>query len=140
MLGLANSNTKPPFQFLLLQVDIQKSTFWLAVFRFAIIQIVELLGKSMHSICTESPDVQVYLDISPYWPKDFEGKPRSVNSVYEEIKGTVDEVGRNTLRLALDGKLDRGYFSNQVKLARLCSKWSQKKVTVLDLLRIENSG
>ena len=90
----------------------------------------------MYSVCMES-GVRVYFDISSYWPKNSDGEPKSVNSVYEEIRGTSDEVGRNTLRLALDGKLDRGYFSNQVKLARLASKWSQKKVTVLDLFRVE---
>lgn len=91
----------------------------------------------MYSVCLEPLDVRVYLDISPYWPKDEDGEPRSVNSVYEEIKGTTDEVGRNTLRIALDGKLDRGYFANAVKLARLASQWSGKKLNVNDLLRIE---
>lgn len=81
--------------------------------------------------------LRVYVDISRYWLKDQDGEPRTVNSIYEEIKGTPDEVGRNTLRLALDGTLDRGYFSNLVKLAKLCSVWSGKKVTPNDLLRIE---
>jgi len=90
------------------------------------------------SVCLlESQSVRVYLDISPYWPKDAEGEPRSVNSIYEEIRGTPEEVGRNTLRLALEGNLDRGYFSNQVKLARLCSKWSGQNITPDDILKIE---
>ena len=90
------------------------------------------------SVCVELQDMRVRLDISEYWPKDDNGDPRTVNSVYEEIKGTPEEVGRNTLRLALDGNLDRGYFSNQVKLARLCSKWCGRTVTPDDLLKIED--
>ena len=86
----------------------------------------------------ELQGVRVYLDISRYWLRDEDGEPRTVNSVYEEIKGTVNEVGRNTLRLALDGRLDRGYYSHAVKLARLCSEWSGKKVTVDELLREED--
>lgn len=81
--------------------------------------------------------VNYFVDISSYWLRDGEGEPKSVNSIFEEIKDTPDEVGRNTLRLALDGTLDRGHFSNLVKLARLCSKWSGKEVTPNDLLRIE---
>jgi hypothetical protein len=90
------------------------------------------------SVCLlEFHGVRVYLDISAYWPKDAEEQARSVNSVYEEIRGTSNEVGRNTLRLALEGNLDRGYFSNQVKLARLCSEWSGKNITPDDILKIE---
>ena len=86
-------------------------------------------------LCIET--VEAYLDISRYWLKDAAGQPKTVNSVYEDIKGTPNEVGRNTLRLALEGKLDRGYFSNQVKLARLCSEWSGRKVTLNDIVRVE---
>jgi hypothetical protein len=81
--------------------------------------------------------VKVSLDISQYWPKDDKGRHKSVNSVYGEIRGTSDEVGRNTLRLALEGRLDRGYFANQIKLAKLCSLWSGESITVDDLLKIE---
>lgn len=87
---------------------------------------------------SEQQGVRVQLDISPYWQTNDNGEPRSVNSVYEEIRGTPDEVGRNTLRLALDGVLDRGYFANLVKLARLCSKWSGQKVTPNNLLKIQD--
>jgi len=90
----------------------------------------------MYDVCLKPLDVRVYLDISPYWPQDENGELRSVNSVYEEIKGTSEEVGRNTLRIALDGRLDRGYFTNQVKLARLASRRSGKKVEVSDLLKV----
>jgi hypothetical protein len=86
----------------------------------------------------EFKSVGVYLDISDYWQKGEDGKPRTVNAVYEEVKGTANEIGRNTLRLALEGRLDRGYFSNQIKLARLCSEWSGEVVTVGDILRIED--
>lgn len=81
--------------------------------------------------------MRVYVDISPYWLKDSEGNPRSVNSVYEQIRGSADEVGRNTLRLALNGSLDRGYFANLVKLSRLCSSWSGQPVAPTDLLKTE---
>lgn len=81
--------------------------------------------------------MRVFVDISRYWLTDEHGKLRSVNSVHKEIEGTPDEVGRNTLRLALDGNLDRGHFSNLAKLARLCSKWSGKKISLDDLLKIE---
>ena len=84
------------------------------------------------------PDaVKVFLDISKYWPKDDTGEYVSVNSVYMGLKDTPNEVGRNTLRLALDGRLDRGYFSNQIKLARIASDWAGKEVTILDLMKVE---
>ena len=90
------------------------------------------------AVCMKVPNaVKVYLDIAPYWPKDNNDEPVSVNSVYVSLLNTPNELGRNTLRLALDGKLDRGHFSNQVKLARLASHWSGKQVTILELLRIE---
>ncbi len=82
--------------------------------------------------------MRVRLDISAYWPQDDEGEPRSINSIYEEIKGTPYEVGRNTLRLALDGNLDRGYYSNLIKLARLCSRWLGEPVSPNELLRVED--
>lgn len=83
-------------------------------------------------------DVKVYLDISEYWPKDKLGQPASINSVYMGTVGNPNEVGRNTLKLALEGRLDRGHFSNQVKLARLASNWAGKKLSILDLLKIED--
>ncbi len=81
--------------------------------------------------------VKVYVDISKYWLRDEEGNPRSVNSIYEEIKGSDLEVGRNTLRLALDGRLDRGHFENLVKLVNLCSQWSAKQLSIEDLVKID---
>lgn len=82
--------------------------------------------------------MRVYIDISKYWLRDDDGELKTVNSVYEDIKDSTNKVGRNTLRLALDGKLDRGHFSNQIKLARLCSMWAGQRVSVLDLMRIED--
>lgn len=84
--------------------------------------------------------MRVVLDISPYWPVDDNGEARSVNSIFEEIKGTPNEIGRSTLRLALDGNLDRGYYSNLVKLARLCSTWIGETVSPNDLLKIEENS
>lgn len=91
----------------------------------------------MISTCNPVFDVRVRLDISKYWLKDANGEPRSVNSVYEEIKGTPNEVGRNTLRLALDGTLDRGSFANLYKLSRLCSEWTGQELTPIDLMQVE---
>jgi hypothetical protein len=91
----------------------------------------------MNVLTRELIDVRVYVDISQYWLTDGDGNPRSVNSVYEQIRGSDDEVGRNTLRLALNGNLDRGHFANLVKLARLCSAWSGKSVAPSDLLKTE---
>ena len=79
---------------------------------------------------------KAYIDISAYWPKDKKESPASVNSVWREILHTPLEMHRNTLRLALSGQLDRGHFSNQVKLARLVSGWAGKEVTILDLLKV----
>ncbi len=80
--------------------------------------------------------VNVFVDISEYWPKTSDGKPRSVNSVYEDIRDTDYEVGRNTLKLALEGRLDRGFFKNLFVLAKLASRWSGKEVGVADLLKL----
>jgi hypothetical protein len=93
----------------------------------------------MSGLVMELREVRAYIDISSYWLKDKDGELRSVNSVYEEIKGSPDEVGRNTLRLALDGNLDRGYFLNAVNglaskcLWGICSKLT-KAIRILFLL------
>ncbi|WP_144405766.1 hypothetical protein [Aliterella atlantica] len=81
--------------------------------------------------------MNVYVDISEYWLKNIDGSPKSVNSVHEEIKGTEYEVGRYTLRLALEGRLDRGHFKNLYVLAQLASKWAGKEVSVGDLLKFQ---
>ncbi len=102
--------------------------------------IVEFQEDNTLSVYIDCLSMRVFLDISAYWPVDDHGEPRSVNSIFEEIKGTPFEVGRNTLRLALNGNLDRGYYSNLVKLARLCSTWIGEKVSPNDLLKIEENS
>jgi len=77
---------------------------------------------------------RVYLDISDYWPKD-DGGLRSVNSVYTNLLGTEYEIGRHTLRLALDGRLDRGHFEHVVRLKRLASLWAGKEIALEELLK-----
>jgi hypothetical protein len=89
-------------------------------------------------ICLEHSVMKVRLDISAFWPRASDGALRSVNSVYEDIRGSSNEVGRNTLRLALDGRFDRGHFDNLIKLARLCSLWSGRQVSPDELLIIDD--
>lgn len=95
-------------------------------------------GAQLTERCSvSSTAVKLFLDISEFWPTDELGEPRTVNSVYEELKGSDNEVGRNTLRLALDGRLDRGHLSNVGKLMRLATAWAGKDVSFWDLARIE---
>lgn len=75
------------------------------------------------------------IDISRYWQKGQGGLPRTINSVSEEIRGTENQVSPNTLKLAREGTYDRGKFSNAVKLARLCSLWIGRRVTVDQILK-----
>ena len=81
--------------------------------------------------------MRVTLDISQYWPIDEQGNPKSTNKVYEELRGTPNEIGRNTLRLAREGNLDRGHFVHLIKLADLCTRWTGRAIEVKDLFRIE---
>lgn len=81
--------------------------------------------------------VKVRLDISRYWPKTPDGIDQSVNSVYASIEGTDLEVGRNTLRLAKTGQLDRGLFENVFKLQMLCSKWAGEEITLPEIFEID---
>ena len=83
--------------------------------------------------------MKVYLSISDHWPTDSTGKPRSVNSVCTELKGTPNEVGANTLRLALDGRLDRGHLANLVKLSQIATQWAGETITIDDLLKIKSN-
>lgn len=84
--------------------------------------------------------MRVVVDISPYWPKTAEGKPRSVNSVYQEIKNRSDRVPRNTLSLAFQGRLDRGKLINFYNLASLASFWSGEVVMLEDLRKNVEDG
>lgn len=92
----------------------------------------------MQTCFMKPDDVKAFLDISAFWPTDDLGEPRTVNSICEELKGTPNELGRNTLSLALSGRLDRGKFVNQVKLARIASQWAGKTLHIADLLVIED--
>lgn len=77
---------------------------------------------------------RTYVDISRWWLKDNDGKPLSVYAVHKSIEGTPNEVSRHTLTRARDGLLEKGDFSNLKALARLCSAWSGKELTVDDLI------
>lgn len=74
------------------------------------------------------------VDIGRWWLKNEQGEPLSVYAVHQAIEGTPDEVSRHTLTRARDGLLEKGDFSNLKALARLCSKWSGKSITVDDLI------
>lgn len=69
-----------------------------------------------------------------------DGTPKSVNSVYEQFRGSPMAVSRNTLRLAFQGLLDRGKFENLQKLAAIASALSGKQVGVEDLLGGDRNG
>lgn len=76
--------------------------------------------------------------IAKWFPKNDFGEYLSINSVYTKIEGTENEVGRHTLRTALNGQLDRIHADNLVKLSRLCSLWSGSEVKIDDLLIVQN--
>jgi len=77
---------------------------------------------------------RAYVDISRWWLKDTDGEPLSVYAVHQKILGTANEVSRHTLTRARDGLLEKADISNLKALARLCSVWSGKTVTVDDLI------
>ena len=77
---------------------------------------------------------RTYIDIGRWWLKDDEGKPLSVYAVYKTIEGTENEVTRHTLTRAKDGLLEKADISNLKALARLCTIWSGKNLTVDDLI------
>lgn len=84
------------------------------------------------------PDMKAFVSIAKWYPRNEIGEYASINSVYQKIEGTSLEVGRHTLSKALDGKLDRVHADNLVKLARLCSEWSGERVTIDDLMVVED--
>ncbi len=84
------------------------------------------------------PSMKTFVSIAKWYPKDEFGEFASINSVFTKIENTPNEVGRHTLRTALDGRLDRLHTDNLVKLARLCSMWSGENVTVADLIVVED--
>jgi len=61
--------------------------------------------------------------------------------VWELIgEGTENEVSRHTLTRAKNALLEKGDFSSLKALARLCSIWSGKKITVDDLIIEETNN
>ena len=77
---------------------------------------------------------RTYVNISKWWLKEDDGSDASVNSIYNQIKGTENEVSRYTLTRAKDGKLEKIELSNLKKLAQLCSLWSGENLTPNDLI------
>lgn len=77
---------------------------------------------------------RAYVDISRWWLKDKDGEPLSVYAVHQKIVGTANEVSRHTLTRARDGLLEKADISNLKALARLCSQWSGKQITIDDLI------
>ncbi len=75
-----------------------------------------------------------YINIGRWWLKDGLGRQMSVNSIYQEIKGTDNEVSRYALTKARDGELEKADISTLEALARLCSEWSGENISVDDLI------
>ena len=82
---------------------------------------------------------RVYVDIGRWWLKDDDGEPLSVYAVHQKIVGTANEVSRHTLTRARDGLLEKADVSNLKALARLCSEWSGKRITIDDLVVEEDT-
>jgi hypothetical protein len=83
-------------------------------------------------------NVDAFVDISQWWPKDEAGKPLSVYEVHRGFEGTSNQITRHTLTVARDGKLAKADIANIVKLARICSHISGKSVTVDDIIRVQD--
>ena len=83
--------------------------------------------------------VTPYIDISKWWLKDENGHPRSVNSVYTEIRDKYKDciVTRQTLTNAKNGELEKYDVRTQLKLTKLCQLWSGENVTFGDLVFIK---
>jgi len=84
--------------------------------------------------------MEAFIDISEWWPTDADGKPLSVYAVHRKIEGTPNEVTRHTLTRARDGQLAKGDFTNQVKLARICSEWAERTVTIDEIVKIKDDA
>jgi len=87
----------------------------------------------MQNLITKNMAEKSYIDISRWWLKDGLGKNMSVNSVYQELKGTENEVSRYTLTKARDGELEKADISTLEALVRICSDWSGEDLTFDDL-------
>lgn len=92
----------------------------------------------MVATLTRPIGMKACISIAKWFPRGLDGNYLSVNKVYEDIRSTPNAVGRDTLTLALKGQYVKGNFDNQVKLARLCSEWSGDRVTIDDLMVVED--
>jgi DNA-binding Xre family transcriptional regulator len=83
-------------------------------------------------------NVDAFVDISRWWPKDDDGEPLSVYEVHRGFEGTSNQLTRHTLTVARDGKLAKADIINIVKLARICTQLSGQSVTVNDIIRVQD--
>jgi hypothetical protein len=84
-------------------------------------------------------ELKAFVDISEHWPLGADGERQAVYQVHKDLEDNHPEdlVSRHTLTRARDGLLEKGDFVNVVKLARICSRWVGKRMTVDDLIRVE---
>ena len=84
-------------------------------------------------------EVKARIDISQWWPKDDNGEDQSVYAAHKNIEDNKPQylVTRHTLTRAKNGQLEKFEAVNAVKLAWICSYWSGQKLTVDDLLKID---
>lgn len=75
-----------------------------------------------------------YIDIGRWWLKDGLGREMSVNSIYQELRGTPNEVSRYALGKAKDGELEKADISTLQAMKRLCSEWSGENLSIDDLI------
>ena len=75
-----------------------------------------------------------YINIGRWWLKDGLGRDMTVNSIWTELKGTENEISRYALAKAKDGELEKADIYTLEILARLCSQWSGKDISVDDLI------
>jgi len=94
-------------------------------------------GRKVLRPITPKKGMNAYVDISQWWPKAKDGSPLSVHAVYKQIENTPNKVTRHTLAFARDGKLESINITNLVKLSRICSFLTGKKLTVNDIIKVE---
>jgi hypothetical protein len=81
--------------------------------------------------------VKVFVDISPYWPKDSATKDLSVNAVYEDLLRQDRKVDRRTLSAAKEGRLAKCDFTTLVKLRDFASHVVGRQLSIDDIFRVE---
>lgn len=74
------------------------------------------------------------ININLWWPRNAYGDRVSVNSIFVEMEGTENEVGRYTLTKARNGELEKADIATLEALARICSKWAGKEVSIDDMV------